>query len=65
MKRITKVCPVVCLISSFFLAPAAMAVVVKGVEPLGQFSEPVAMFMLGTSLIGMVGFWRRNISRNL
>ena len=65
MKRITKVCSAVCLISSFFLAPAAMAVVIGEASPLGQFSEPVAMLMLGTGLIGMVGFWRRNIPRDL
>jgi hypothetical protein len=64
MKRITKVCSVACLILSFFLAPAAMAVVIGEASPLGQLSEPVAMLMLGASLIGIVGFWR-NISRNL
>jgi hypothetical protein len=65
MKRITKVCSVVCVISSLFLAPAAMAVVIGEASPLGQICEPVVMLMLGTGLIGMAGFWRRNISRDL
>jgi len=65
MKRITKVFSVVSLILSFFLAPAAIAVVIGEASPSGPFSEPVAMLILGTGLIGTVGFWRRNITRKV
>ena len=51
------------LIPVFFFTPLAMAVVVKGVRPLGHFSEQATMLFLGASLIGMVDFWRRKISR--
>jgi len=66
MKKVAKVSGVVCLASLFVLAPGAMAVVIKGAYPtMGQFSEVAAMLLLGASLIGMVGFLRRNISRHL
>jgi hypothetical protein len=65
LKRSSKVSGIICLVSLFLLAPAAMGIMVKGAEPLGQFSEPVAMLMLGTGLVGMAGFWRKNRSRNL
>ena len=47
--------------SMFLLTPAAMAVVIGKGNHLAPFSEPAAMVILGTSLLGLAGFWRKRV----
>jgi hypothetical protein len=61
MKKLLRISAVTTWIVIFFLTPAAMAVVMGGVQVVAPFSEPGAMLLLGTSLIGMAGLCRKKV----
>jgi P pilus assembly chaperone PapD len=63
MKKLMRICAMALLLSVFFLTPAAMAVVIGGSQVLAPFSEPGAMLLLGTSLIGIAGLCRNKVLR--
>ena len=61
MKKLVRISALTIWVVIFFLTPAAMAVVIGGVQVLAPFSEPGAMLLLGTSLTGMAGLCRKKV----
>lgn len=62
MKKLVKISAMTIWVMMFFMTPAAMAVVMGEVQGL-PFSEPGAMLLLGTSLIGAAGLCRKKVYR--
>jgi len=58
MRKLPKILATVVLMSIVLITSSAMAVVVIGGEVIAFLSEPGAMLLLGTSLVGMTGLCR-------
>ncbi len=58
MRKLPKILATVVLMSIVLVTSSAMAVVVIGGEGIAFLSEPAAMLLLGTSLVGMTGLCR-------
>jgi hypothetical protein len=61
MKRALRIGAATFLCIVFLMTPAAMAVVLGGVQTPVPFSEPGAMLLLGTSLVSVAGLWRKKV----
>ena len=61
MKKLVRIFTIAFMVYIFFLTPAARAVVMGGSQALAVLSEPAAMIVLGTSLIGVANFGRRSV----
>jgi len=63
MKKSIKICVTATLVSIFFIAPAAMAVVIGGSTGMTPNTESAAMLVLGASLVGTSRIWRKKLAR--